>query len=115
MKINGVEFDVDFTEAEFLEKIENGSKKVYEEADKLQIENEAKKISTSEGIRQECKILKDFLDYVLGEGASKKIFGEKNSLNECLKAFEDIINARENQYNNFMTRFAKYSPERLKK
>ena len=115
MTINGIEFDIDFTDAEFLEKIEEGSKKVYEEAEKIKAENEDKKSTLSEGIRQECKIIKDFLDYVLGEGASEKIFKNKNSLNECLKVFEDIINTRNNQYNDFMTKFSKYSPERFKR
>ena len=109
MKINGVEFQIDFTDADILEKIEKGSKEVYEKAEELK----SSKTTPAEGIRQECKILKDFLDYVLGEGSSEKIFGNKNSLNECLNAYEDILNARENQYSDFEKRISKYSPDRL--
>lgn len=111
MLINGVKLDIDFTDADFLEKVEEGSKKIYEEAENLKgIEN----LSVAEGIRQECKILKDFLDYVLGEGTSKKLFGDRNSLKECLQAYEDIINARDEEMKVFNARINKYSPDRIK-
>lgn len=109
MNINGVELEIDFTDADILEKIEQGSKKVYDEADKLKND---KDISLAEGIRQECKILKDFLDYVLGEGTSEKLFGKKDSLQLCVKAYEDIINERDKQINEFVDKVSKYSPER---
>lgn len=112
MIINGVEFNIDFTDADFIEKIENACKKVYEEAENLK---QDKQISLAEGIRQECKILKNFLDYVLGDGTSEKLFKGKDSLNECLKAFEDIINAKQNSMNEFESKISKYSPDRLKR
>ena len=85
MIINGVELEIDFTDAEIVEKIELGSKEVYDKAEELRKQTG---LSPAEGIRQECKILKDFLDYVLGDGTSRKLFGEKNSLQQCVKAFE---------------------------
>jgi hypothetical protein len=112
MIINGVEFNIDFTDADFIEKIENACKKVYEEAENLK---QDKQISLAEGIRQECKILKNFLDYVLGDGTSEKLFKGKDSLNQCLKAFEDIINAKQNSMNEFESKISKYSPDRLKR
>lgn len=112
MTINGISFDLDFTDADFLEKIEIGSKEVYDKGEELK---KKKDLSIAEGIRQECKILKDFLDYVLGEGTSEKLFGNKNSLDKCLKAFEDIVEARDKQYNEFQAKISKYSPERLKR
>lgn len=112
MIINGVELNIDFTDADILEKIESGSKQIYQKAEELK---ENKDLSPAEGIRQECKILKDFLDYVLGDGTSEKLFKGKDSLQQCLQAYEDIISAREQQYNNFQTRISKYSPDRLKR
>jgi hypothetical protein len=108
--INGISFDIDFTDADFIEKIETASKKVYEETDKLKNED----YTLAEGIRQECKILKDFLDYVLGDGTSEKLFGKKDSLHLCLKAFEDIIKKKEEQVKSINELVEKYSPERLK-
>lgn len=113
MKINGVDFDVDFTDADIIEKIDKGCKIVDEESEKLRKkENE---IEPAEGIRQECKIIKDFLDYVFGEGTSKKLFGDKDSLILCINTFEDIIKARDEQVKSIETRLNKYSPERLKR
>ena len=111
MIINGVELDIDFTDADILEKIEKGSKEVYDKAEELKNST----VSPAEGIRQECKILKDFLDYVLGEGTSEKLFGNKNSLKLCLKAYEDIVTARETQINEFQAKVSKYSPDRIKR
>ena len=111
MKINGVELDIDFTDADILEKIENGSKEVYKKADELKNTS----LTPAEGIRQECKILKDFLDYVLGEGTSEQLFKGKDSLKQCLGAFEDIVTAKETQYNEFQAKVSKYSPDRLKR
>ena len=54
MIINGVKLDIDFTDADFLEKIEKGSKVIYEKAEELK---QNKELSLAEGIRQECKIL----------------------------------------------------------
>lgn len=110
MIINDISFDIDFTDADFIEKIETGSKKVYEETDKLKNED----YTLAEGIRQECKILKDFLDYVLGDGTSEKLFEKKDSLHLCLKAFEDIIKKKEEQVKSINELAEKYSPERLK-
>ncbi len=112
MIINGVKFDIDFTDADILERIENGSKEIFNKAEELKGN---KDLSPAEGIRQECKILKDFLDYVLGDGTSEKLFKGKDSLNQCLQAYEDIIKARTTQFNEFQTRVSKYSPDRLKR
>lgn len=115
MTINGYEFDVDLTDADIIEKMEQGVQNLYEEAEKLKELKKDDKITTAEGIRQECKVLKDFLDYVFGEGTSQKIFKGKDSLNLCLKAYEDVIEARDKQYNELNDRINAYSPDRLKR
>ena len=113
MKINNVELDIDFTDADLIEKIDEGNKNVQKEIEEL--EKSKDNISPAEGIRQECKIVKDFLDYVFGEGTSEEIFKGKDSLRQCLQAFEDIINERNRQLENFNDTIAKYSPYRLKR
>ena len=111
MTINGVNRDIDFTDADLLEKIEEGSKKVYNETEKIRNVN----LKLAEGIRQECKILKDFIDYVFGEGTSKEWFGEKDSLHLILQAFTDIINERDKQMKVIDELASKYSPERVQR
>lgn len=111
MTINGINRDIDFTDADLLERIEEGSKKVYDETEKLRTVN----LKIAEGIRQECKILKDFIDYVFGEGTSKEWFGEKDSLHLILQAFTDIIKEREKQINIINELASKYSPDRVQR
>ena len=113
MTINGVEFDIDFTDADVVEKVDIAHKEFEKKVDEL-IKN---KDTTNpvEGIRQECRIYKDFIDYVLGDGASEMIFKGKDSLNLCINAFEDIFNSVEQQHNSMFERISKYSPERLKR
>lgn len=113
--INGVEFDIDFTDADFIEKIELGYNDVVKKTQEMQKNNENIQLTNAEGIRQECKIIKDFFDYVLGDGTSEKLFGNKNSLDKCMNAFEDITKAKESQLADFQTRVSKYSPDRLKR
>ena len=114
MTINGVELEkIDFTDADLIERIELARKDFDKKVEEL--EKNMNDLSPAEGIRQECKIIKEFLDYVIGNGTSEKIFGEKNSLKDCLKAFEDIINERNNQYDNLQDIIDKYSPDRLKR
>lgn len=109
MTINGVEFDIDFTDADFVERYENKINDVNKDIEELR----NKTISPAEGIRQECKIIKEFLDYVIGEGTSEKIFGDKDSLKLCVKAFEDIINEVDRQREEMQETIKKYSPERI--
>lgn len=111
MTINGVNRDIDFTDADLLERIEEGSKKVYDETEKLRNVN----LKIAEGIRQECKILKDFIDYVFGEGTSKEWFGGKDSLHLILQVFTDIINERDKQMKIIDELASKYSPERVQR
>lgn len=113
--INGVEFEIDFTDADFIEKIETGYQEVNKKTEEYKQNRQNVEITNAEGIRQECKIIKDFFDYVLGDGTSEKLFKGKNSLKQCLQAFEDITIAKEKEISDFQARVSKYSPDRLKR
>lgn len=114
MTINGVELNnIDFTDANLIERIDEANKEVQNKIEEL--EKNIKNISPAEGIRQECEILKKFLDYVFGEGTSEKAFKNTNSLKDCLQTFEDIINERNKQFDNLQSVIDKYSPDRLKR
>jgi hypothetical protein len=104
--------NLDFCDADVIDRIEIGSKKVFDETEKIR---QTKYNTLAEGIRQECKILKEFLDYVFGEGTSEECFGEKNSLQLCLQVFEDIIKRKEKQTKEFNELASKYSPQRLER
>lgn len=112
MKINGVELDIDFLDADFMEKIEKCCKNVSEQAEKSK--NELKELTYSQQIKAECKIIKDFFDEVFGYGTSEKLFKGKNNLMLCLSAFQELIEAKVKSQNEMNDLFAKYSPDRLK-
>lgn len=113
MTINGYEIDIDFTDADVIERIENGKKILYNGAEDLKQKKDDENFNFAEGIRQECKMIKEFFDYVFGEGTSEKIFKGKNSLNLCLKAYEDIVDASEKQIDELNKKIDAYSPARL--
>ena len=112
MKINGVELEVNFLDADFMEKIENCCRKVSEQAEKSK--KELKDLTYSQQIKAECKIIKDFFDDLFGEGTSEKIFQEKNDLMLCLSAFQELVEAKVKSQNEFNSLVSKYSPDRLK-
>ena len=113
MTINEYTIDIDFTDADVIQKIEEGKKILYDGIEELKKTTEDENFNIAEGIRQECKIIKDFFDYVLGDGSSEKIFKGKDSLNLCLQAYEDIINAYDKQYEELNKKIDAYSPDRL--
>ena len=110
MKINGYELEVDFTDADFVEKIEKYAKKVSEEVELTK----PKEMGMAEFIRKECEIVRNFFDNVFGKGTAKKIFGNKYSLSICISTFQQFIEAKLSQQKELEEIINKYSPERLK-
>ena len=90
MKLEDIEVNFSFTDADDVERFENAAKKVYEEAEK----NKKKEMNASEIIREECNIIEEFFNSVFGEGISNKLFNEKKDIVEHIKLFEDIIKAK---------------------
>ena len=112
MKINGIELEINFLDADFVEKLENAFKKVNEKAENSK--KEQKELTYSQQIKAECKIINEFFDEVFGEGTSELIFKGKNDLKLCLSAFQDLADAKVRMQNEMNSLFAKYSPDRLK-
>lgn len=87
MKILNTELkDVDFNDADDLEKFENAiadTKKVLED-----IKPDGKK--ASEVIRESCNAIFDCFNTIFGEGTAKKVFGERTSIKICIDAFNDL-------------------------
>lgn len=109
MKILEKEFEMDFYDADTMEKIEIGMENV----SKVIKENSVAKIQkTSAAIKKVCNVIFNFFDDVLGEGTAKEIFGNKTSLTLCIKAYEDFINAKKEQDKVFEDISKKYSPNR---
>ena len=77
-EIKGVEFDVDILDADVMERLEDAAEKIQKRVN----EEKAKKHKkNSEFIRVFNGLTEDFIDEVLGEGASEMIFhGNQNMM-----------------------------------
>ena len=87
MKINNVELeDLDFLEAETMERIEQAQEEYSEKSKKVDFNKH------SEMIRYNCELVFDLFNTIFGEGTDKKIFGSRCNLMDCTKAISDLFN-----------------------
>lgn len=107
MKINGVELeDLDVYDVEVAEKYDKALETVENISEEVDI------MSLSEGIRYQCNLIFDFFNTMFGEGADRKIFGNKVNLLTCLKAFEEFVEIINEQKKEIDKLANKYSPNR---
>lgn len=112
VKILNTELEIDFYDADVMEKIENSFEETQQEVQNYMNKKTQK---TSEVIRSVCKVVFDFFNKVFGEGTDKKIFGTKTNLIECLKAFEQFVDAKVKQDKELEEISNKYNPNRAKR
>lgn len=93
MKILETEIDFNFNDADDMEKLENAIDITQDSLNNIQ--NEGKR--TSEIIRETCNIIFNCFNTAFGEGTDKEVFGDKTSLDICMKAFHDLIDAKIDQ------------------
>lgn len=108
MKIRNVEVDFNFLDADDIERFEREAEKVRQECEIKGKE----KMSYSQVIREECRIINNFFDNVFGEGVSEKLFGNKSNLEDHIKAFEDIVKQKIEQQKGLESTFERYQPNR---
>lgn len=106
-KYNGAEYDFDVRDADDAEKFEaaiNAMKEAEKEVPKTG--------KTSEIIRAQCKMLKDFFDCCLGAGAGVAICTDKSNISAHYAAYEHFLNYIKAQKDDILSAkntFAKYS------
>lgn len=83
MKILDKEIDFSFEEAENMDKVQILDLKYQE------------KLQQAETTVDQCNIYKEFFDKLIGEGTSKKIFGDKNNILQIIDAYQDVVNEAE--------------------
>ncbi|OOM71091.1 hypothetical protein CLPUN_50830 [Clostridium puniceum] len=92
MIINNVEIgELDIFDADSSEKYEKTIDKVIKEA------QDSKGLKLSAAIRKQCNAVFNCFNELFGEGADKKVFGDKVNLLICLKAFDELKNGISNQ------------------
>ena len=108
LKINNVELELDLMDADMAEKYEKAYRNMQRD-----VENIPKNLSLAESIRKQCKLIFNFFDEVFGEGTSKKIFGNKTNLRECIKAVKTLIDHVNKDVEESNKIINKYSPNRV--
>ncbi len=103
MKILNYETDFDIFELTCADKFEAETKKVIAKTDEYKAEISKKQkageaVSLSWVIGAQCDIVFSFFDSLLGDGTSKKIFGESTNLRTATKAYTkfntDVLEAK---------------------
>lgn len=85
--IRGIEFDVSFTDADVIERYENAAYAMKEAvADKKRFSG----LSTSESIREQCRIMAEYIDATLDTNASEMFFGNRCDLLDYMNTCEEI-------------------------
>lgn len=112
MKVLNTEIEFNFNDADDMERLENATDETTVKLNNIKTEGKR----TSEVIRETCKVIFDCFNSAFGEGTDKKVFGDKTNFNACIKAFDDLCNARIKQENALEEEIksveSKYSPNR---
>lgn len=107
--------DLDFLDANVLEKVENASQKVFEEC-----QNAAKNAKKeSEGVRIQCNAIAEFIDELFGAGTAEALIKNGSNLSTCINVFAEVTKAidksKAEQNKKFESLLNKYSLSRSKK
>ena len=103
-KYGDLERDIDFTDVEFLEKLDEAKELSKEEA--AQVPRVGK---TADIIRAQCQCYFNFFDRVIGEGAHEEMFGGKTSLNACLNATDALLAFENKEADKLNQKYGNYT------
>ena len=85
-KFGNFEAEVDFTDADFLDVLEEAKAEMFEAGKKVPITGKQSDI-----IRAQCACFYVFFDTLFGEGAGERILCGKNSIKLCNEAAESLL------------------------
>lgn len=112
-QIYDAEVELDFLDADEMERVEAALTRVDERSHALVAE--AKNMPQSQAVRNQCKVIFDFFDDVFGEGTHKRIFGTKCNLIQALNAFDAFNVAKDSCVNEIRAISNKYSANRAQR
>jgi len=110
-KIRDEEFEIDFLDADVMERIEDALQTVEQKNTREAYEG----LTQSQLIRKQCGTIFDFFDEVFGDGAHKRIFKGKCNLRDALGAFEAFVQAKNNSAGELKEIADRYSPNRAQR
>ncbi len=108
-KILNTELEIDFYDADMMEKIEESFANTQKNIEKYK---KSQDLKSSEIIRKTCKIIFEFFNTIFGEGTDKKIFGNRTNLRICMQAFDEFVKIKKQQDEELEEISKKYSPNR---
>ena len=112
MIINNVELEeLDLLDADCADRYEKAIEKIKVLADK---ENYGG-LSLGDAIREQCKVIFDFVNTLWGEGTDKKLFGNKTNIRVCTEVLDNIIKGMEKQKEEIESFKRKYSANRAER
>ncbi len=68
----------------------------------------------SQGIREQCQAVIDYVSDIFGEEAARDVFGEQTDLLTCMDALEQMLDMYEEQVNPIIKEKTKILKEKLK-
>lgn len=109
LTINGMEFEFDMMNARCAEAYERGFRDLTEAV------KQPGESSLSAEIRRQCRLTRQLLDTVLGEGAYDRAGVDPENLDANLDAVDALVQEAARQKDNALRRAAKYSPNRAQR
>lgn len=103
-KFGDLEAEIDFTDVDFLENLDEAKRIMKEQAAQLPKVGKAADI-----IRAQCQCYFDFFDNVIGEGAHEAMFQGKTSLNLCLQASDALFEYEQSESESLESKYSKYN------
>lgn len=104
-KFGDFETDVDFTDADFLDAIEDAKAAMHEEQKNVPVVGK-----NSDIIRARCACFYVFFDTLFGEGAGERILRGKNSIMLCNEAAESLLDFETAETKKLDDKYDKYVP-----
>lgn len=105
ININGTELEADFYDADFVDKFESATKAM---RDKAEEGRNVRYKSLGDAYRSQCRIAKEYVDAVFGEGTSDQVFGKADNIKVCLDAIKSLTDAAANlrkETNDMLNRY----------
>lgn len=106
-KFNNFETDVDFTDADFMEKFENAYEEMMQNIDKT-----PKTGKVSETIRAQIEVFDKFFAHVFSKDAIEKLFLGKASVELRIDACNSLYDFRNKENTRYNSIVNKYRPNR---
>ena len=102
-KFGNFEAEVDFTDADFLDVLEEAKAEMFEAEKKVPITGKQSDI-----IRAQCACFYVFFDTLFGDGAGERILCGKNSIKLCTEAAESLLDFETAEAKKLDDKYDKY-------